>query len=106
MQATLSSTRCFVAGKATRAARSSAVKPVCVATAGPKAPQGEMVDDMGFKLMRAGVKVRGACERLTDRHWAARGPWDAAGAPSPDACRPHRCAPLQVAAKETLLTPR
>lgn len=63
MQATASTTRCFTAVKATRAARRSAAQPVRAMADGPtlpKAEKGEKVDSLGFKLMRPGVKVWGA----------------------------------------------
>lgn len=76
MQATCS-TRCFTAAKASRVARRSAAQPVRAAADTPrleKAKAGEMVDSMGYKLMRPGVKASwGAwdgCPALPAACWA------------------------------------
>lgn len=76
MQATCS-TRCFTAAKATRAARRGAAQPVRAMADTPrleKAKPGEMVDSLGYKLMRPGVKAsqggRGACCPLLAACWA------------------------------------
>lgn len=75
MQATCS-TRCFTAAKATRAARRGAAQPVRAAADTPrleKAKPGEMVDSLGYKLMRPGVKAspggRQACCSLLTACW-------------------------------------
>ena len=75
MQATCS-TRCFTAAKATRVARRGAAQPVRAAADVPKlekAKAGEMVDSMGYKLMRPGVKASpragGVCQRLPAACW-------------------------------------
>lgn len=71
MQATCS-TRCFTAAKATRVARRGAAQPVRAAADVPKlekAKAGEMVDSMGYKLMRPGVKVAAKETLLTPRFY-------------------------------------
>jgi hypothetical protein len=49
------------------ASRTAAVRRAPMVVRAAAAPEGEMVDEMGFKLMRKGVKVAAADSVLTPR---------------------------------------